>query len=283
MKKFHLGRLGGDRLQEKIDRESSSEVGKMLGCLKCKYESCIFICRCLITLPTQATSDFLTHLSTCHFWTGTLQICPFLTGQANLEIPSFWQMIYRPNAGQLTGGFWGTLCVPFTSSFGLPYSLSFLYWQSSGLWNALLGRGQCVGWCNMVRCAVAHTMQQLEGRSSTRGCRSSRGSSDFSVISLQNLTKITGFNLDKCPNPSVKGHQNRTSLWLFFSSTHDYSYTHDYCYATLGSVAACMAFSAATFDRHFSNPRQDPASNAHDQWLNQCWTLLRGQRLNLLE
>ncbi len=56
----------------------------------------------------------------------------------------------------------------------------------------------------------------IEGRSSTRGCRSSRGIIDFSVISLRNFTKLTGFNLDRCPNLSVKGHQNRTSLWLFF-------------------------------------------------------------------
>ena len=28
--------------RKKFDRESSSEVRKMLGCLKCKYENCIF-------------------------------------------------------------------------------------------------------------------------------------------------------------------------------------------------------------------------------------------------
>ncbi len=62
-------------------------------------------------------------------------------------------------------------------------------------------------------------LRSISGRVhiSTRvNCRSSRGSSDFSAISLQNFTKLTGFNLDKCPNLSVKGHQNRTSLWLFF-------------------------------------------------------------------
>ena len=30
--------------RKKFDRESSSKVHKMLGCLKCKYENCIFIC-----------------------------------------------------------------------------------------------------------------------------------------------------------------------------------------------------------------------------------------------
>ncbi len=105
--------------------------------------------------------------------------------------------------------------------------------------------------------AVNWLLILLERRSSTRGCRSSRGISDFSVISLQNFTKLTCFNLhsqkqsahwavdvfspsnwisteswlrwlytvgwaifsesvDRCPNFSVKGHQNRTSLWLFF-------------------------------------------------------------------
>ncbi len=39
---FHLGRLGGDS-RKKFNRKSSSEVRKMLGCLKCKYENCIFI------------------------------------------------------------------------------------------------------------------------------------------------------------------------------------------------------------------------------------------------
>ncbi len=56
----------------------------------------------------------------------------------------------------------------------------------------------------------------VERRSSTRACRSSRGVLDFSAISLQNFTKLTGFNLDRCSNLSVKGHQNQTSLWLFF-------------------------------------------------------------------
>ncbi len=28
----------------KFDRKSSSEVCKMVGCLKCKYKNCIFIC-----------------------------------------------------------------------------------------------------------------------------------------------------------------------------------------------------------------------------------------------
>ncbi len=40
---FHLGCLGGDRPHKKFGRESSSEVRKMLGCLKCKYQNCIFI------------------------------------------------------------------------------------------------------------------------------------------------------------------------------------------------------------------------------------------------
>ncbi len=39
---FHPGRLRDDRLQKKIDCESSSERRKVLGCLKCKYENCIF-------------------------------------------------------------------------------------------------------------------------------------------------------------------------------------------------------------------------------------------------
>ncbi len=34
--------------RKKFDRESSSKVRKMLGCLKCKYENSIFICRRLI-------------------------------------------------------------------------------------------------------------------------------------------------------------------------------------------------------------------------------------------
>ena len=76
----------------------------------------------------------------------------------------------------------------------------------------------------------------VERRSSTRGCRSSRGINDFSAISLQNFTKLTHFNLDTCPNLSVKGHQNRTSLWLFFRAPMTTLYTHDYSYATLGNV-----------------------------------------------
>ncbi len=48
---FHLGCLAGDRPQKKIDFESSSEVPKMLGSLKCKYEDCIFIWERLLTYP----------------------------------------------------------------------------------------------------------------------------------------------------------------------------------------------------------------------------------------
>ncbi len=44
--------------RKKFDRESSSEVRKMLGCLKCKYENCIFICRRL--------SGFCTSLRNYH-------------------------------------------------------------------------------------------------------------------------------------------------------------------------------------------------------------------------
>ncbi len=44
------------------------------------------------------------------------------------------------------------------------------------------------------RCALI--ILALEGRSSSRGCRSSRGIIDFSAISLQNFTKLTDFNLD---------------------------------------------------------------------------------------
>ena len=36
--------LGVINSRKKFDRESSSEVHKMLGCLKSKYENCIFIC-----------------------------------------------------------------------------------------------------------------------------------------------------------------------------------------------------------------------------------------------
>ncbi len=70
----------------------------------------------------------------------------------------------------------------------------------------------------MTVCSHCSAVYSLEGRSSTRGCRSSRGVIDFSAISLQNFTKLTGFNLDRCPNLSVKGHQNGTSLWLFFQA-----------------------------------------------------------------
>ncbi len=45
MKLFHFARLEDDRLKKKIDCESSSEVRKMWGCLKGKYENCIFIFR----------------------------------------------------------------------------------------------------------------------------------------------------------------------------------------------------------------------------------------------
>ncbi len=69
---------------------------------------------------------------------------------------------------------------------------------------------------NKNKLSIAINFLVIEWRSSSRGCRSSPGSSDFSAISLQNFTKLTGFNLDRCPNLSVKGHQNRTSLWLFF-------------------------------------------------------------------
>ncbi len=37
-------KLSKPRPQEKFDRKSSSKVRKMLGCLKCKYADCIFIC-----------------------------------------------------------------------------------------------------------------------------------------------------------------------------------------------------------------------------------------------
>ncbi len=35
--------LGVIDSRKKLDHKNSSEVGKMLGCLKCKYENCIFI------------------------------------------------------------------------------------------------------------------------------------------------------------------------------------------------------------------------------------------------
>ncbi len=40
---FFSGVLGVIDPRTKFDRKSSSEVHKMLGCLKCKYENCIFI------------------------------------------------------------------------------------------------------------------------------------------------------------------------------------------------------------------------------------------------
>ena len=75
---------------------------------------------------------------------------------------------------------------------------------------------------------------------------SARGSGDWgirvvvvSVISQPFLCGILRnshvLNLDTCPKLSVKGHQNRTSLWLFFQAPKTTPYTHDYwhCYTTL--------------------------------------------------
>ncbi len=48
---FILGVLGGgDIPQKKIDCESSFEVLKMLGCLKCNYENCILFRESFTTL-----------------------------------------------------------------------------------------------------------------------------------------------------------------------------------------------------------------------------------------
>ena len=55
---FYVGRLGDDRLQKILDRESSSEVRKMLRCLKCKYENCIFIFRCLYNIQEKFCVEF---------------------------------------------------------------------------------------------------------------------------------------------------------------------------------------------------------------------------------
>ncbi len=54
---FYIGRLWGDRLQKKFDRESSFEVRKMLGCLKCKYKNWIFIFRRLLYTPQKCFSS----------------------------------------------------------------------------------------------------------------------------------------------------------------------------------------------------------------------------------
>ena len=73
----------------------------------------------------------------------------------------------------------------------------------------------------------------LEGRSSTRGCRSSRGLIDFSASSLQNFTKLTCFIASSFQmvtrRPSDLGvHYRRRKMTR--------PYTHDYCYTTLISL-----------------------------------------------
>ncbi len=55
-----------------VDRESSYEVCKMLGWLKCKYENCLFICQCLYGLG--------------------IRICCFTQGQ--IEQQWTWQRVY---------------------------------------------------------------------------------------------------------------------------------------------------------------------------------------------
>ncbi len=62
MKKFHLGCLGGDRPHKQIDRESSSEVCKILGCLNRKYENCIFIRQRLLYTTNQTINTFATNM-----------------------------------------------------------------------------------------------------------------------------------------------------------------------------------------------------------------------------
>ncbi len=42
---FILGVLGVKDKKKKFDRESSSQVRKMLGCLNLKYENCNFTCQ----------------------------------------------------------------------------------------------------------------------------------------------------------------------------------------------------------------------------------------------
>ncbi len=48
--------LGVIDSRKKFDRESSSEVCKMLGCLNRKYENCIFICQRLIYISFYPTT-----------------------------------------------------------------------------------------------------------------------------------------------------------------------------------------------------------------------------------
>ncbi len=55
---FILDVLGVIDSRKKFDRKSSSEVRKMLGCLKCKYENCIFICRRLTMSFRRCTEGY---------------------------------------------------------------------------------------------------------------------------------------------------------------------------------------------------------------------------------
>ncbi len=111
---FHLGRLGGDRLQKKFDRESSSEVRKMLGCPKCKYENCIFICRrltvwCWLSLSSNDIksnhiSEINELITPSYLFFSVLVICNVYP----VHIVDIVKMV-RFERLMISGGMWNTL------------------------------------------------------------------------------------------------------------------------------------------------------------------------------
>ncbi len=141
---------------KKFDRESSSEVCKMWGCLKCKYENCIFIfwrltctgstdngCRfihlCLKRLPSSIFHFLLVYKTQPYkFKLTPLTVSPL----ENLSLISLFMLLNFP------GWFAPHEILCWRSIFDTSYSPSNLSWQWMNEWMDGWIDGWMDGWMN---------------------------------------------------------------------------------------------------------------------------------------